>query len=54
MDKDIINRQIGARIKAVRKEKNMTLLELANKVGLVKELSSATKQGILAMSQFLH
>lgn len=34
MDKDIINRQIGARIKAVRKEKNMTLLELANKVGL--------------------
>lgn len=34
MDKDIINRKIGARIKKARKENNMTLLELANKVGL--------------------
>lgn len=34
MDKDIINRKIGARIKKARKDNNMTLLELANKVGL--------------------
>lgn len=34
MDKDIINRKIGAKIKKTRKENNMTLLELANKVGL--------------------
>lgn len=34
MDKAIINRKIGARIKKSRKENNMTLLELANKVGL--------------------
>ncbi len=34
MDKNIINRKIGARIKKVRKENNMTLLELATKVGL--------------------
>jgi len=34
VDKDIINRKIGAKIKKTRKENNMTLLELANKVGL--------------------
>jgi DNA-binding protein len=34
VDKNIINRKIGARIKKVRKENNMTLLELATKVGL--------------------
>jgi transcriptional regulator with XRE-family HTH domain len=34
VDKAIINRKIGARIKKSRKENNMTLLELANKVGL--------------------
>lgn len=34
MDKNLINRQIGARIKNLRKDNNMTLLELANKIGL--------------------
>lgn len=36
MDKDVINRQIGMRIKKVRKEQGMTLLELARKVGLTE------------------